>query len=45
MLGWQAAGKILADNLEACLQPSRTDEGEDTPLDAAAESRRPHSCI
>lgn len=29
MLGWQGAGKILADNLGACLQHSRTEESEE----------------
>lgn len=31
MLGWQGAGKILADNLGACLQHGRTEESEETP--------------
>lgn len=30
MLGWQGAGKILADNLGACLQHSRTEGSEET---------------
>lgn len=30
MLGWQGAGKILADNLGACLQHSRTEESEES---------------
>lgn len=30
MLGWQGAGKILADNLGACLQHSRTGESKES---------------
>lgn len=39
MLGWQGAGKILADNLGACLQHSRTEESEESEETRRSRSR------
>lgn len=45
MLGWQGAGKILADNLGACLQHSRTDESEETAAHVRARSPEQQAAV